>query len=65
MKYLADDSVPFAVLTEKHIEITYRSHLIEEGKINFTGDKSELFYRGEFDNINMTLQIHLTSVPQE
>lgn len=65
MEYLSGDVVPFAVPAEEYVEITYRNRLIEEGKINYIGGKPELIYRGEFDDIDMALQIHLTSVPKE
>lgn len=65
MKYLAGDVVPFAVPAEEYVEITYRNRLIEEGKIKYIGGKPELIFRGEFDDVDMALQIHLTSVPNE
>jgi len=65
MSYLAGDVVPFAVPAEEYVEITYRNRLIEEGKIKYIGGKPELIYRGEFDDIDMALQIHLTSVAKE
>ncbi|QIQ21267.1 amidohydrolase [Zophobihabitans entericus] len=63
MEYLAGDVVPFAVPAEEYVEITYRNRLIEEGKIKYIGGKPELISRGDFDDIDMALQIHLTSVP--
>ncbi|MCX8643128.1 MULTISPECIES: amidohydrolase [unclassified Gilliamella] len=65
MQYLAGDVVPFAVPAEEYVEITYRNRLIEEGKIKYIGGKPELISRGEFDDVDMALQIHLTSVPNE
>lgn len=65
MQYLAGDVVPFAVPAEEYVEITYRNRLIEEGKIKYIGGKPELISRGEFDDVDMSLQIHLTSVPNE
>lgn len=65
MEYLAGDVVPFAVPAEEYVEITYRNRLIEEGKIKYIGGKPELIYRGEFDDIDMALQVHLTSVNKE
>lgn len=65
MEYLAGDVVPFAVPAEEYVEITYRKRLIEEGKIKYIGGKPELIHRGEFDDIDMALQIHLTSVPKD
>ena len=60
MAYLAGDVVPFAVPAEEYVEITYRSKLIEQGKIKYIGGKPELIAKGEFDDIDMALQIHLS-----
>ncbi|MFQ1005856.1 amidohydrolase [Gilliamella sp. CG22] len=65
MQFLAGDVVPFAVPAEEYVEITYRNRLIEEGKIKYIGGKPELISRGEFDDVDMALQIHLTSVPND
>lgn len=65
MAHLAGDVVPFAVPAEEYVEITYRNKLIEEGKIKYIGGKPELIARGEFDDIDMALQIHLTAVAAE
>lgn len=65
MQFLAGDVVPFAVPAEEYVEITYRNRLIEEGKIKYIGGKPELISRGEFDDVDMALQIHLTSVPDD
>jgi len=65
MEYLAGDVVPFAVPAEEYVEITYRNKLIEEGKIKYIGGKPELIARGAFDDIDMALQVHLTSVKPE
>lgn len=65
MAYLAGDVVPFAVPAEEYVEITYRNKLIQEGKIKYIGGKPELISRGDFDDINMALQIHLTGVANE
>ncbi len=65
MQFLAGDVVPFAVPAEEYVEITYRNRLIEEGKIKYIGGKPELIARGDFDDVDMALQIHLTSVPNE
>lgn len=65
MPYLAGDVVPFAVPAEEYVELAYRNKLIEQGKISFIGGKPELISRGEFDDIDMALQIHLTSVKPE
>ncbi len=65
MEYLAGDVVPFAVPAEEYVEITYRNKLIKEGKIKYIGGKPELISRGEFDDVDMALQVHLTSVAND
>lgn len=65
MAYLAGDVVPFAVPAEEYVELAYRNKLIEQGKIKYIGGKPELISRGEFDDIDMALQIHLNSVRAE
>lgn len=62
MQHLAGDVVPFAVPAEEYVEITYRSKLIEQGQLKYIGGKPELISRGEFDDIDMALQIHLSTV---
>ena len=62
MQHLAGDVVPFAVPAEEYVEITYRSKLVEEGQLKYIGGKPELISRGEFDDVDMALQIHLSSV---
>lgn len=65
MQYLAGDVVPFAVPAEEYVEITYRNKLINEGKISYIGGKPELIARGDFDDIDMAVQVHLTDVKPE
>lgn len=65
MEHLAGDVVPFAVPAEEYVEITYRNKLIQEGKIKYIGGKPELIALGEFDDIDMAFQVHLTGVPNE
>lgn len=65
MAHLAGDVVPFAVPAEEYVEITYRSKLIEEGKIKYIGGKPELIANGDFDDVDMALQVHLTAVAPE
>lgn len=65
MEYLAGDVVPFAVPAEEYVELAYRNKLIEQGKINYIGGKPELISLGEFDDVDMAMQIHLTSVKPE
>ncbi|WP_291636744.1 amidohydrolase [Clostridium sp.] len=48
----------FAVPSEEFIEIEYRDQLRSDGKIHFLGGKQELIYKGEFDDIDMSLMFH-------
>lgn len=55
---LAGDVVFFGVPAEEYVELDYRKKLIAEGKLHFLHGKGELIYRGEFDDIDMAMQIH-------
>ena len=61
MEYLAGDVVLFAVPAEEYVEITYRNKLREEGKIEYIGGKPELIRKGDFDDVDMAVQIHVTA----
>ena len=54
-----------AVPAEEYIEIEYRDSLRREGKLEFLGGKPELIKLGEFDDIDMAMMLHTTSVPEE
>lgn len=49
----------FAVPAEEYIEISKRMKMRDEGKIHFLGGKQELIYRGDFDDIQMAMMIHV------
>ena len=53
--------VLFAVPAEEYVEITYRNKLREEGKIEYIGGKPELIRKGDFDDVDMAVQIHVTA----
>jgi len=55
---LAGDVVFFGVPAEEYVELDYRKHLRAEGKLHFLHGKGELIYLGEFDDIDMAMQIH-------
>lgn len=65
MEHLAGDVVLYAVPAEEYVEITYRNKLREEGKIEYIGGKPELVKNGNFDDIDMAIQIHVTSDPEK
>lgn len=54
--------VLFAVPAEEYIEVEYRLGLRREGKLEFLVGKAELIAKGEFDDIDMALIIHTSSV---
>lgn len=54
-----DGSIDFlAVPAEEFIELDYRAALIEEGKISYAGGKQELFARGYFDDVDISMIMH-------
>lgn len=55
---LAGDVVFFAVPAEEYLELEYRRKLVEAGKLHFLSGKGELIYRGEFDDIDLAMQMH-------
>ena len=57
--------VLFAVPAEEYIEIEYRDELRRAGKLEFLGGKPELIRLGEFDDVDMALMCHTTSVAEE
>ncbi|KMO85945.1 amidohydrolase [Megasphaera cerevisiae DSM 20462] len=61
MQYLGGDVVFFAVPAEECIELEYRNELREHRKIHFLSGKQELIYRGEFDDIDAALQMHVAT----
>ena len=59
-----DGTVTFmAVPAEEYIEIEFRNTLRKEGKLSFLGGKAELIKLGEFDDIDMAMMTHTTSIP--
>ena len=57
--------VPMAVPAEEYIEIEYRDSLRRDGKLEFLGGKPELIKLGEFDDVNLAMMMHTTSVAEE
>ena len=53
-----------AVPAEEYIEIEFREGLRKEGKLSFLGGKPELIKLGEFDDINIAMMTHTTSIPE-
>ncbi|MQF70062.1 amidohydrolase [SAR202 cluster bacterium AD-804-J14_MRT_500m] len=55
----------FAVPAEEFIEIEYRDDLRLSGKVEFLGGKPEFIRLGEFDDVDMALMCHTTSIGSE
>jgi amidohydrolase len=50
-----------AVPAEEYIELEWRSHLRDAGKIEFLGGKPELVRLGEFDHVQIAMLTHTSS----
>ena len=61
MQELDGDVVPFAVPAEEYVEIEYRNRLRTEGKLGFLAGKAELIRIGAFDDIDMSMMMHLST----
>jgi amidohydrolase len=48
-----------AVPAEEHIQQDFRMDLVRKGKLTFTGGKTELVYRGFFDDVDMAMMVHV------
>ena len=53
-----------AVPAEEYIEIEFREGLRKKGKLSFLGGKAELIKLGEFDDIDIAMMTHTTSIPE-
>lgn len=65
MDYLGGDVVLFAVPAEEYVEIDYRHKLREEGKIRYLGGKQQLISTGDFDDIDLAMQMHVQTAASE
>lgn len=61
MEYLGGDVVFFAVPAEEYVEIDYRSGLLAQKKLKYLGGKQQLIAEGAFDDIDMAMQMHVSS----
>lgn len=50
-----------AIPAEEYVELEFRNKLKEEGKIDFFGGKQEFISKGEFDNVDAAMMLHLFS----
>ncbi|MDD4876460.1 MAG: amidohydrolase [Dehalococcoidales bacterium] len=62
LPFLNGNVALMAVPAEEYIEIEFRNTLRKEGKISFLGGKAELIKLGEFDDVDMAMMTHNTSV---
>jgi amidohydrolase len=61
LQELAGRVVLFAVPAEEYVEIEYRLGLKKAGKLEFLGGKAELVRLGEFDDVDMSMMVHVTA----
>ena len=59
---LAGEVIFFAVPAEEYVEIEYRLGLVKEGQTTFLAGKPELVQLGHFDDVDMAVMIHSSSV---
>lgn len=64
LPFLGGRVVFMAVPAEEYIEIEFREGLRKEGKLSFLGGKPELIKLGEFDDIDIAMMTHTTSIPE-
>ena len=50
---------------EEYIEIEYRDGLSKQGKLEFLGGKPEFIRLGAFDDVDISMLCHTTSIPEE
>ena len=55
----------FAVPAEEFIELEYRQHLADSGKITYMAGKQELIHIGAFDDVDMAIMIHSHALTPE
>jgi metal-dependent amidase/aminoacylase/carboxypeptidase family protein len=54
-----------AVPAEEFVELDYRKHLVNNGKITYMSGKQELIHLGIFDNIDLAIMIHAHALTPE
>src|SRR5437899_7738974 len=55
----------FAVPAEEYGDIEWRVAQARAGKLEFLGGKPELLRLGHFDDVDLSMMIHLTSRPED
>ena len=61
MQYLDGDIVFFAVPAEEYVEIDFRNELKKNGKIRYLGGKAQLIAEGAFEDIDLSMQMHVAT----
>lgn len=62
---LAGRVVFFAVPAEEYVELEWRAEQAAAGRIEFLGGKPELIRLGLFDDVQMAMMVHATSLPED
>jgi amidohydrolase len=63
--HLAGRVVFFAVPAEEYGDVEWRVAQARAGRLEFLGGKPELLRLGHFDDVDLSMMIHLTSRPQD
>ncbi|HEV8615984.1 MAG TPA: amidohydrolase [Methylomirabilota bacterium] len=63
--HLAGRVVFFAVPAEEYGDIEWRVSQARAGKLEFLGGKPELLRLGHFDDVDLSMMIHMTSRPED
>ena len=53
-----------AVPAEEYVEVEFRNNLVKERKIQFFGGKPEFVALGEFDDVDLAMMVHSSSLPE-
>ncbi|MBI4635362.1 MAG: amidohydrolase [Candidatus Rokubacteria bacterium] len=64
-EHLAGRVVFFAVPAEEYGDVEWRVSQARAGKLEFLGGKPELLRLGHFDDVDLSMMIHLTSRPED
>ena len=65
LDHLAGRVVFFAVPAEEYGDIEWRVTQARAGKLEFLGGKPELLRLGHFDDVDLSMMIHMTSRPED
>ena len=65
MEHLAGRVVFFAVPAEEGGDLEWRMAQVRAGRLEFPGGKAELIRLGHFDDVDLSMMIHLSSRPED